>query len=121
VAERTAAAHLADSGYTILDRNWSDRRGELDIVARRGDVVAVVEVRGLRSESVVRPVETVDYAKRKQVCETAVRWLALHPGLRDQCFVRFDVIGVRVDGVQGRCVEHVEGAFVVDDVVPLLR
>ena len=43
--ERVAARHLTDAGLTILDRNWRCREGEVDVVAREGQVLVFVEVK----------------------------------------------------------------------------
>ena len=50
-AEQLAVEHLEREGYTIRDRNVLCRRGELDVVAEKGDVLAFVEVR-MRSTAV---------------------------------------------------------------------
>ena len=102
-----------EEGYEIIERNWRDRRGELDIVATRGDVLAVVEVRGLADAYWVRPEETVDHTKQTRVFLAARRWLAAHPGVADRFYVRFDVIGVVVATGELR---HIESAFGADDV-----
>ena len=43
--EQVAAAHLVASGMTVLERNWRCPQGEIDIVARDGDVLVVCEVK----------------------------------------------------------------------------
>ena len=110
-AEDRAASYLAAEGMTILDRNWSDRLGELDIVARDGDELVFVEVRGLRTDRFVRPSETVTWAKQRRVAQTAVRWLARHPA--SQAAVRFDVIGFTLESQR---LEHIVRAFIPGDL-----
>ncbi|HEY4685902.1 MAG TPA: YraN family protein, partial [Dehalococcoidia bacterium] len=46
--ERVAASHLEAKGYRILERNWSVREGEIDLIASRGDDLIFVEVRSRR-------------------------------------------------------------------------
>ncbi len=57
--ERVAAQHLIDSGLEILDRNWRCRDGELDIVARDGDVIVFCEVKTRSSTAYGDPAEAV--------------------------------------------------------------
>jgi putative endonuclease len=117
-AEARAASHLEEAGYAIVVRNWRDRRGELDIIAVRGDVIAIVEVRGQIRADWVAPEDTVGPAKRAQVCATARRWLAHNAWAQSGFDIRFDVIGVVVGGAALR---HVERAFIAEQCAPFAR
>ncbi len=117
-AEEAAALHLAQKGYRIVSRNWRDRRGELDIIAVRGEVLVVVEVRGQRADAWMPPEATVGVHKQRRVAAAAQRWLSLHPWAQSGYLVRFDVIGVVV---ATDVVLHVERAFTVDDVAGFSR
>jgi len=55
LGEEVAASHLARRGWRILARRWRTRRGEADLVARRGDALAVVEVKTGRWTALPRP------------------------------------------------------------------
>lgn len=61
--ETMAASYLSAHGYTVLQRNYSCPMGELDIVARQGDVVAFVEVKTRRSLRYGRPCEAVNFVR----------------------------------------------------------
>jgi putative endonuclease len=76
-AERFAAVVLRLKGYRILACRYQVRNGEIDIVARRGDTIAFVEVK-------VRPTldearTAIDTAKRRRISRAAKTWLASHP------------------------------------------
>ena len=76
-AESAAAGLLRLKGYRILARRYQVREGEIDIVARRGDTVAFVEVK-------VRPTldearTTIDMVKRRRMSRAARSWLASNP------------------------------------------
>jgi putative endonuclease len=113
-AEARAAAHLAGRGWRVLDRNWRWRRRELDLVARRGDVVAFIEVRARRGTLYGHPLETVGWRKRRDIEAAAAAWAARHGGPRD--VYRFDVITLVDPGAAaglsaGAVLEHVADAW----------
>lgn len=111
--ERLAAEHLERLGYTIVDRNYRTRWGELDLIAHAHDRLVFVEVKTRRvSARAGSPFEAVGRRKQAQVRRMAAGWLARvsdRPHARE---LRFDVIGVTVDGA-GRLVslDHREGVF----------
>ncbi len=113
VGEQLAADHLARLGYAIVDRNYRTRWGELDIVAHARGTLAFVEVKTRHASARAgSPFEAVGAHKQAQVRRMAARWLT---GVTDRPHaedLRFDVIGVTVDGA-GRLVslEHREGVF----------
>ncbi len=111
-AEELAAAFLEERGFAILDRNHAIRQGEVDLVAREGDVLCFVEVRSRTSEAQGGPEETVSAAKARRVVAAATDWAARNGGLDRE--IRFDVVAVTLlDGAPPR-VEHFRGAFDAD-------
>ena len=111
-AEDLAAAFLEARGLAILARNHATRQGEVDLVAREGDVLCFVEVRSRTSEAQGGPEETVSASKARRVVAAATDWAARNGGLdRD---IRFDVVAVTLlDGAPPR-LEHFRGAFDAD-------
>jgi putative endonuclease len=106
--ETAAADFLVARGWRILARNFRSGHREIDVVARRADVVAFVEVKG-RSETVRGyPLEAIGYHKRIELARAARAWIAQHaePGL----LYRFDAVSVTRKG-SGLQVEHVEDAW----------
>ena len=109
-AEQRAAAFLEAEGYVVLDRNYQTRRGEIDLVVEKGDVLAFVEVRSGSGDAFGSPAETVSYRKRRRVIAAATDW-ALRAGLLDERAIRFDVIGV-IDRGEGEMeLEWIPAAF----------
>lgn len=107
-AEQLAVEHLEREGYVIRDRNVSCRRGELDVVAEKGDVLAFVEVR-MRSTAVWGdPSMTVTYAKQRKVVLAAHEYCQRHRLFAR--VIRFDVASVVGKGRKGH-VEHIVDAF----------
>lgn len=102
--ERLAAQWYERHGYTVVARNWRCPVGELDLVARRGAVVAIVEVKARRTTAFGDGFDAVTPAKQRRLRRLAAAWLAeARPG---PVQVRFDVVAVT-----GTTVEVLEGAF----------
>lgn len=110
-AEQAACEHLISQGYTILERNWRCRSGELDIIARKRDVLVIVEVRS-RSQQAAdfgTPAESVNARKIKQVRDTAAVYL--HRTGQSDANLRFDVIAVTFGRGDNIALEHIQAAF----------
>ncbi len=105
LAENSACAFLESNGFSIVARNFQRRVGELDVVARAGDLLIVAEVRTRSSEAYGGAAASVGSSKQRRIAATAALFLQRHRELR-HCRVRFDVIIVR-DG----CVEWLKHAF----------
>lgn len=111
--ERLAAEHLRRLGYEIVERNYRTRWGELDIVARVGATLAFCEVKTRRAGGRAGgPFDAVGPGKQARVRKMAGTWLIERRDRPYADVIRFDAIGVTVDG-SGRLVslEHLEGAF----------
>ena len=104
--EERAARYLTENGYTVLDRNWRCRAGELDIVAGRGGELVVVEVKTRRTDGFGHPFEAVDARKRDRLWRVACAWIAAHPDLAGRRRLRLDVIGVTGDDPASAAIEH---------------
>ena len=99
LAENTAAAFLESQGFTIVTRNFLRRIGELDVVARAGDLLVVAEVRTRATERFGGAAASVGRGKQRRVAATTSLLLQHRPELR-RCRVRFDVIVVRDGGIE---------------------
>jgi putative endonuclease len=89
----------------VLDHNRWLAGSELDLVVRRGRVLAFCEVKSKSGPRFGDPVEMVTAEKVRRIRRAASAWLAAHPESRG-LQVRFDVIAVRA----GR-IEHLPDAF----------
>jgi putative endonuclease len=107
--ERLAVEHLAEAGMVVLDRNWRCRHGEIDIVARDGDVVVFCEVKTRRGDGFGAPAEAVVPRKARRLRRLAAQWLATAGVRPDE--VRFDVVSVLAQARGTARVEHVRGAL----------
>lgn len=113
-AEEAAARHLSREGWVLLGRNVRIGRGELDLIARRGGVLAFVEVKARRTTTCGSPEDGVGPRKRRQVARLAELWLGSRPwALRGVTDVRFDVIAVDAASTPAT-VRHLPAAFTLD-------
>ena len=118
--EELAADHLVRRGFSILERNFRTRWGELDIVAFDGRTLVFCEVKSRRCsgaqddarQPVTLPFESLHPRKRHQVRKMARAWMTSRAQRPYAPMVRFDAIGVTF-AARGELVrlEHLEGAF----------
>lgn len=108
--ERVAASHLEAKGYEILERNWSVREGEIDIIASKPDEIVFVEVRSRRGRTFGTPEESITGRKAAHVRAAAAAYVQEHPDVPDN--QRIDVVVLELDA-KGRVlrVEQIENAI----------
>ena len=112
LGEKAAEELLAGQGYRIVARKHRCPRGEVDLVAERGDLLVFVEVRTRATAAFGGPEETVGAGKQQRLVRAARDFLARWRGPpRD---LRFDVIAV-VDAPDGPRLAHFPGAFDASD------
>ena len=99
LAENSAAAFLEAQGFTIVTRNFLRRVGELDVVARAGDLLVVAEVRTRASDRYGGAAASIGRGKQRRIAATAALLLQRYAELR-RCRVRFDVIIVRDGSIE---------------------
>lgn len=102
--EELAARWYIERGYRIIDRNWRCRAGEIDIVAVRGRLVVVCEVKTRSSDAFGSPAAAVTAPKQSRLRRLAFAWLDAHDARGRP--LRFDVACV-----VGRDVTVIESAF----------
>lgn len=111
LGEDLAANFLTSRGFSILERNFRCKGGEVDIVARdqQDKSLVFVEVKTRRDQSFGVPQLAVTPFKQRQISKAALTWLA-RKRLQDSS-ARFDVIAILLsdDGKHG--IEHIVNAF----------
>ncbi|MCH2186668.1 YraN family protein [Myxococcota bacterium] len=111
--EQKATGYLRRRGYRILGRNVRAGGVELDLIVRRGRVLAFIEVKTRSSRRAGLPELAVDLEKQRRLTRGAQAWLQIHrhAGLR----LRFDVIACEVSGFKTSreqwFIRHFEDAF----------
>ena len=91
-AEARAAQLLVEAGYRIVERNFRCKAGELDLVARDGDVLVFVEVRSRSDDEHGSAVEMIRRTKQRRVARVATYYLATVQPVFEEC--RFDIVAV---------------------------
>lgn len=107
--EDLALRHLAARGYTLVERNYRTRYGELDLILRSGGTLVFVEVKLRRGREFGDPVEAVTQRKRAAVRSMAEQYLAeREPDFEE---LRFDVVGILASRSGQPTIRHIQDAF----------
>ena len=102
--EWLAALALMVKGYRILERRYRTRLGEIDLIARRGDLVLIVEVKV--RPTLVSAMEAIGRLSERRIEAAADLWLARQPD-HARLSMRFDMVAV----LPRRWPVHVENIF----------
>ncbi len=108
IYETRACAYLEKKGYRIVERNYRNRFGEIDIIATDASASMWIfcEVKYRSGDGYGAPMEAVDTRKQRRICRTALYFYTYH-GYADEKACRFDVIAIYGD----ERIEHIEDAF----------
>jgi putative endonuclease len=93
LGERAALQHLEARGWTILGQNVRVGRRELDLIIRKGRVLAFVEVKTRGGSTFGTPLEAITPLKQREVCRAAAGWIS-ERALPPETLLRFDAVGV---------------------------
>ncbi len=94
-AEERAAAYLERHGFAILARNWRTRWCELDLVARRGEVIHIVEVKYRSNPAYGSGFDYITTDKRQRLIKAAAAFIVQHAPNADY---QIDVVSVEGKG-----------------------
>jgi putative endonuclease len=121
--EDLALAHYQRLGFELVERNHRTREGEIDLIVCDGRTLVFVEVKtrriqrsaaGTATGMAARELAPLQWLRARQLARlrrASVRWLGATPGRPRASELRFDAVGVVVDG-SGRLlrIDQVEGA-----------
>jgi len=108
VGESLARQYLEKNGYTILDTNWQYGHAEIDIIALKNEILAVVEVKTRTSDHYGKP-EAFVSKKKIKLLKTAVNHYIDQKDLDVE--IRFDIISI-IKNQYTESLEHLENAFI---------
>lgn len=111
--EDRAVRYLESKGYTIIERNYHCRHGEIDIIAHDGGDLVFVEVKTRRSDTDSAASEAVGVRKRSRIVHTAINYLSERRLGEIDC--RFDVAEVYFVNGRPVTVEIIKGAFSAEE------
>ena len=107
--EDLAVAFLLEQGYRILQRNWREKTGEIDIIAEYAGILVFCEVKSRRSVCFGTGAEAVGRRKQQHIIRTALLYMQKYKGADTPC--RFDIMEV-IPGHAGiTALNHIENAF----------
>lgn len=107
--EEIATAYLKGRKFTIVERNFRCKGGEVDIIARDGKTLVFVEVKTRRNLSFGPPQSALTPFKQRQISKAALTWLA-----QKKLFgvsARFDVIAILLPDHEVPVIDHIRNAF----------
>ncbi len=109
--ENIAADYLAAKGYSIIKRNFVfGRFGEIDLVAKDGDVLVFVEVKLRTNQTYGDPLESIDFRKQQNLRKTAEGYYYVNKISDMEC--RFDVVTVDIrNGMENPVISHLVNAI----------
>lgn len=102
-AEDAAAEYLKQYGYKILDQNWRTRWCEIDVVAKKDNIVSFVEVKYRKSDAFGGGLEYITPAKQKQMAFAAQFWVSSNNWDGD-----YNLAAVEVTGPEYEITELIE-------------
>ena len=110
MGEKYAAKFLKQQGYKILEKNYRNKLGEIDLIARDGGEIVFVEVKARSADPYLSGQYAVDRKKQFHILRTAARYL---DEKRTELQPRFDVVEVEIDRSTGKLVKigHFRAAF----------
>jgi putative endonuclease len=105
--EEIAAGYLARKGYEILAMNWSYDHKEIDLIARDGDYLVIVEVKTRSSDGWENPKEAVTNKKIRNLVDAAENYIIMNDIMME---TRFDIVTL-IPHQDGWEIEHIKEAF----------
>ncbi len=115
IGEDFAVKYLQNEGYTILERNFSTKMGEIDIIAEKDKYIAFIEVKSRAEDCLYPPREAVTISKQRKICKAAMLY-KLKNGFDSQPrFDIFEIIYGKYD-LSIKSFTHIENAFGTESV-----
>ena len=106
-SEIVVANYLKKKKYKILETNYKNDIGEIDIIAKDKDYIVFVEVKARTSEAFGHPFEAIDEEKQRKIQAVASIYLMKHKKYGTKC--RFDAISIL--GLEQPEITHIIDAF----------
>ncbi|MFC1629711.1 YraN family protein [Patescibacteria group bacterium] len=121
LGEKIASEYLKSKGYEILGKNYipkfvsGPKRGEIDIIAKKDDVIVFVEVKALvvdnqNSAPLISPEEKVNFQKQRKIIKTAQDWL-MEKKVYFNSKWQIDVVSIRINKNTNKAkIQHFQNA-----------
>lgn len=96
--EQAAAAYLENHGVRILECNYRNRRGEIDLIGKDGEYTVFIEVKYRKNNEKGSPTEAVNFTKQRTICKVADYYRMTH-GMGEFTAIRYDVVAIEGDQI----------------------
>lgn len=106
--EDKACAYLKNNGYEIIQRNFRNRQGEIDIIALKDEYLVFIEVKSLPNGTIDTLSAELNSIKQKKIIKTAKIFLQKYREYSNR-YIRFDVLAIDVPVLDP--VHHIVDAF----------
>lgn len=103
IAEEKALDFLEKKGFTLWQKNYRYKKGEIDLIVSKDNLLVFVEVRSLASVAFGFPEQTISTKKKQLLLQTAEQFIIEHNWLKN---IRFDIIAINKENI-----EHFEDAI----------
>jgi putative endonuclease len=107
IGEQLGKKHLIAVGYEIIAENWRHSRWEVDIIAKKKEVLHFIEIKTRRTKNYGMPEEKVGVKKIKNLINAAEEYLYLHPQWKR---IQFDILSIII--IKNAAPEY----FLIEDV-----
>lgn len=114
IGERFASEFLKKQGYTIIKENYTDRYGEIDIIAEKDEYIVFVEVKARKTGTLVSAAESVTLEKQRKIVTASLKFLH---SLEKDLQPRYDVIAIELAGERVCSVKHIVSAFDTEGLI----
>ena len=110
LGEDSSCKYLHNKGYQILERNFRNKLGEIDLIAKDGKTICFIEVKTRKSLHYGAPFESVHSTKQYKLVKLALSYLK-YKFNSIEIASRFDVISINFDSNGKPIIEHIQNAF----------
>lgn len=107
IGEQLGKKHLAACGYEIIAENWRHSHWEVDIIAKKKEVLHFIEIKTRRTKNYGMPEEKVGIKKIQNLINAAEEYLYLHPQWKR---IQFDILSIII--IKNTAPEY----FLIEDV-----
>ena len=107
LGEELAVNYLIEKGYEILERNWRNKHKEIDIIAKDGGTLVIVEVKTRQNDGFMEPDMAVTRQKQMRLVYAANAYVFRN---RLDLDIRFDIISIVFNQGNPK-IDHIEDAF----------
>ncbi len=114
IGEEIACDYLFNNGYSVIERNYTCKIGEIDIIAldhnKKEDELVFVEVKTRANNNCGNPADSVNYYKQRHIYRTAEFFLMMNK--LEKMICRFDVIEVLNTSSKQTAINHIQNAII---------